>query len=96
MLLYENKMDQITTIFTVDYSAQFELKNFVNGTGCNKLHGMVRYISALRERVAKLIAHLLATATLWVRIQTFIKNDRHMQRSGQHTLARQKIYKKNI
>jgi hypothetical protein len=62
----------MTTIFPVDYSVQFELKNFVNGTGCNKLHGMVRYISALRERVAKLVAYLLATAALWVRIQTFL------------------------
>ncbi len=40
-------MDRITTIFPVDYSAQFELKNFVNDTACNKLH--VQYILALRE-----------------------------------------------
>ncbi len=48
--------------------------------------------------VAKLIAGPLARAALWVRIQTSRKNTngRHKQRSGQHTLSRQKntVYKK--
>jgi hypothetical protein len=41
----------------------------------------------------------LATAALWVRIQTSLKNKngRHKQRSGQHTLARKKkTLQKNI
>jgi hypothetical protein len=41
----------------------------------------------------------LATAALWARIKTSLKNTkwRHMQRSGQHTLARQKNnIKKNV
>ncbi len=39
-----------------------------------------------------LVAHLLSTAALWVRSRHFskIQNRRHKQRSGQHTLARQK------
>jgi hypothetical protein len=39
-------------------------------------------------RWAKLVVHLLATAALWVRIQTSFKiqNGRRKQRSGQHTL----------
>jgi hypothetical protein len=44
-------------------------------------------------------ARLLATAALWVRIETSlkIKNGRYKQRSGQHTLARQKnIHKKKL
>jgi hypothetical protein len=47
--------------------------------------------------VAKLVARLLATAALWARIQTSLKNTkigRHKQRSWQLTLARQKIQKK--
>ncbi len=45
--------------------------------------------------VAKLVARLLATAALWVRIQiSKIQNGRHKQRGGQHTLARQKKYTK--
>jgi hypothetical protein len=46
---------------------------------------------------AKLVARLLATAALWVRFQTSLKNTkgRHKQRIGQHTVARQKIYKNN-
>jgi hypothetical protein len=41
--------------------------------------------------VAKLVARLLATAALWVRIQTSLKNNwRRKHRSGQHTLARPK------
>ncbi len=47
--------------------------------------------------VAKSVAHQLATAALWVRIQTSLKkiiNGRHKQRSGLHTLARQKIIEK--
>ncbi len=47
--------------------------------------------------VANLVAHLLSTAALLVRIQTKnTKYERHKQRSGQHTLARQKIYKKSL
>jgi hypothetical protein len=51
---------------------------------------------SFREWVLKLVARLLATATLLVRIQTSLKNTkwRHKQRSGQHTLARQKCAKK--
>jgi hypothetical protein len=46
--------------------------------------------------VAKLVAHLLATAALWFESGHLskIQNGRHKQRSGQHTLARQK-YKKD-
>ncbi len=40
-----------------------------------------------------MVAHLLATAALWIRIQT---SPKHKQWSGQHTLARQKIYKKSL
>jgi len=48
--------------------------------------------------VAKFLAHLLATAALWVLIQTSLKipNGRHKQRSGQHILARQRIHKNVI
>jgi hypothetical protein len=48
--------------------------------------------------VAKLVARLLATAALWVRVQISLKkiHKGHKQKSGQHTLARQKIYKKRI
>jgi hypothetical protein len=37
--------------------------------------------------IAKLVARLLATAALWVRMQTSLKNTngRHKQRSGQHS-----------
>ncbi len=46
--------------------------------------------------VAKLVvAHLLATAALWVQIQTSLKNTklgRHKQRSDQNTLYRHKKY----
>ncbi len=47
--------------------------------------------------MAKLVSGLLATAALWVQIRNFskIQNGRHKQRSGQHTLASQKIHKKN-
>jgi hypothetical protein len=45
-----------------------------------------------------LVARLLATAALWVRIYcrylSKTQNGRHKKRSGQHTLASQKIYKK--
>ncbi len=46
--------------------------------------------------MAKLLARLLATAALWVRIQTSLKNTngRNKQRSGQYTLARQKNIQK--
>ncbi len=43
--------------------------------------------------MARFVGNLLASATLWVRIQTsqkIIQNGIHKQRSGQHTLARQK------
>jgi hypothetical protein len=44
------------------------------------------------------LEHLLATAALWVRIQTSLKITKlatySKQTSGQHTLVRQKIYKK--
>jgi hypothetical protein len=50
--------------------------------------------------LVKLVARLLATAALWVRIQASLKNAKwatySKRRSGQHTLARQKIYKKTI
>jgi hypothetical protein len=44
--------------------------------------------------VAKFVARLLATAALWVRTRHLskIKNRRPKQKSGQHTLARQKNY----
>jgi hypothetical protein len=50
----------------------------------------------LERCVAKLLAHLLATAALWVRIQTCIKYTKwaKMQRSGQHTITRQKNIQK--
>ncbi len=46
--------------------------------------------------VYKFVARLLATAAVWVLIQISLKKQkrRHKQRSSQHTLARQKIYKK--
>ncbi len=47
--------------------------------------------------LAKLVARLLATATLWVRIQTSLKkykNGRQKPRSGQHILANRKHIKK--
>jgi hypothetical protein len=46
--------------------------------------------------VAKLVVRLLATAALWIQVKTSLKiqNGRNMQKSGQHTKARQKIYKK--
>ncbi len=47
--------------------------------------------------MAKLVAHRLATAALWVRIHPNIQNGRHKHRNGQHSLLRQKnIRKKNI
>jgi hypothetical protein len=52
--------------------------------------------------LARFVAPLLATAALWVRIQTIlskIQNGRHKQGSAysQHTLARQKnIQKSNL
>jgi hypothetical protein len=52
---------------------------------------------SLGRWVSTLVARLLATAALWVRIQSRllskIQNCRHKQRSCQHTLARQKILK---
>ncbi len=53
--------------------------------------------SAVGRWVAKLVAHLLSAAALRVRIQTSLKkirNERHKERSSQHTLAHQKIYTK--
>jgi hypothetical protein len=46
--------------------------------------------------VAKLVARLLATSALWFEFKHLSKvhNVRHKQRSGQHTLARQKMYTK--
>jgi hypothetical protein len=46
--------------------------------------------------VATLVARLLATAALSVRIQTYLKiqNGRNKQRSGQQTLDRQKNIQK--
>jgi hypothetical protein len=48
--------------------------------------------------VAKLVARLLATAALWVRIQTFlrIQNGPHNQSSGQHTSLPTKYTKKHL
>jgi hypothetical protein len=48
--------------------------------------------------VAKLVARLLASAALLVRIQTSLKNTkgRHKQRNGQHTAAHQKNTEKNL
>jgi hypothetical protein len=49
--------------------------------------------------MAKLVARLLATAALWVRIQTSLKQKtkrRHKQRSAQHILARQKDFQKKF
>jgi hypothetical protein len=47
--------------------------------------------------VAKLVARPLATAALWVRIQTSLKNAKlATQRSGQNTLARQKNLQKKL
>ncbi len=46
------------------------------------------------HREAKFVARLLATAGLWVRIQTSLKiqNRRHKQRSGQHTLQNKTLH----
>jgi hypothetical protein len=46
--------------------------------------------------VSKLVARMLATAALWVRIQTSLKNVRHTQRSGQHTLGTPVARQKNM
>jgi hypothetical protein len=49
--------------------------------------------------VAKLVAHLLAPAALWVRIQTSLtntKNGRHKHKRGQNTFARQKNRQKKF
>ncbi len=53
-------------------------------------------VLTLGKWVAKLVARLLATAALWVRIPTSLKieNGRPKHRSGQNNLARPKIYKK--
>ncbi len=55
------------------------------------------YVGRWVARLAMLVAHLLAMAALWVRIQTSpkhkIQNGIHKQRSGQHILARKKTYK---
>jgi|688.fasta_scaffold274881_1 hypothetical protein len=58
-------------------------------------------MGGLGRWVAKLVARLRVTAALWVRIQTSPKNTKMGDISkgvgntlGQHTLARQKIYKK--
>jgi hypothetical protein len=55
-------------------------------------------VTKLWRWAVKLVARLLATAALWVQIQTSLKiqNGRHLQRTGQHTLhsytlARQKV-----
>ncbi len=55
-----------------------------------------RWVAKSGRWVAKLVARLLATADLSVRIQTSLKNTkgRQKQRSGQHTLARQKYIEK--
>jgi hypothetical protein len=51
---------------------------------------------SLEGWVAKSVACQLATAALSVRIQTSLLNRRHKQRSGRHTLARQKNIEKSI
>jgi hypothetical protein len=58
-----------------------------------------RRVAYLGRWMAKLLARLLATAALWVRIQqTYLKNTkgRHKQKNGQHTQARQKNIQKNF
>jgi hypothetical protein len=54
------------------------------------------WVAKLGRWVDKLVASLLDTAAVWVRIQTSLKNTKMGDKSGQHTLARQKIYKKNM
>jgi hypothetical protein len=51
---------------------------------------------SVREMGAKLVERLLATAALWVRIQTSLKNIKRLNKkmSGSHTLARQKNIQK--
>ncbi len=53
----------------------------------------------ITRSVTKLVARLLTTAALWVRIQTPLKSEHWAtygkRRSDQHTLARQKIFLKN-
>jgi hypothetical protein len=68
-----------------------------------KLEGWVAksegWVAKLEGWVAKSVARQLTTAVLWVRIQTSLKNNKwaHKQRSGRHTLARQKnIQKREI
>jgi hypothetical protein len=46
--------------------------------------------------VAKLVARLLATAALWDRIRTSLKNVQNKQRNGQHTLADQQKIKSQL
>jgi hypothetical protein len=71
----------------------------------NKKNLLKQHSARLKKRVAKvgrwvakLVARMLAKPALWVRIQT-LKNKKwttFKQSSGNtHTLARQKIYKKN-
>ncbi len=56
-----------------------------------------RWVDKFGRLVAKLVARLLATAAVLVRIQTSLKNKkigRHKQRGGQRTVARQKSIQK--
>jgi hypothetical protein len=59
----------------------------------------LKLIIKIGRWVAKLVAHQLTLAVLWVRIQSSpkkYKNRRHKQRSSQHTLARKKYKKGSI
>ncbi len=61
---------------------------------------LARYVTKLERWMAKLVAHLLATAALCMGFESRhlskVQNGRHEQRSGQHTLTRQKIYKQKM
>jgi len=57
-----------------------------------------RWVAKIGRWVAKLVARLLATAALWVRIQTSLMNTKwatSANLSGQ-LVARQKIYRKTV
>ncbi len=67
------------------------LYNMYNSLKFNPDHSSLILTFQAGRWVAELVARLSATAALWVRNQTPLKkNERHEQRSGQHTLARQK------
>jgi hypothetical protein len=79
------------------YFSELEFVNlltFTNSGSVLSFHYFCLLIDIDGRWVTKLIARLLATAALWVRIYTFLKNTKVGDISkgrGQHTPAHQKI-----